>query len=160
MERLWAPWRMGYIKKHSDDAPCFLCAAAKGKRDARSHVLARGRTCFAILNKFPYSNGHLMITPYAHKGGIRELDDAERLELMSMAVDMQAALDHAFKPHGYNVGFNLGRVAGAGLLGHVHQHVVPRWNGDTNFLPVLGGVKVMPMTLDQVFQALKKALRR
>ncbi len=148
---------MKYIKGHKDSSPCFLCAALRSKRDGASLIVERGRSCFAILNRYPYANGHVMIAPNAHRGALVELTDAETLEMMELTRKMQHALDRAFKPHGYNLGMNLGRVAGAGLLGHVHQHLVPRWNGDTNFMPVTGGAKVMPMTLADVRRALVKA---
>ena len=160
MERLWAPWRIAYIKKHSDADPCFLCSAARGRRDVRTHTLLRGKRCFALLNKYPYSTGHVLVAPTAHKAALGELDDTERLELLTLAGEAQAALQKAFRPDGFNLGVNLGRVAGAGLLGHLHLHVVPRWSGDTNFMPVTGATHVMPMSLAQVDKALRKILGR
>jgi ATP adenylyltransferase len=148
---------MAYIKNHKDSTPCFLCAAARSKRDDLHHIVERGRVAFAILNRYPYSNGHLMIAPRAHRGSLAELTDEETLEIMDLTRKMQRALDRSVRPHGYNLGMNLGRVAGAGLLGHVHLHLVPRWNGDTNFMPVTAETKVMPMTLASVRRALKKA---
>ncbi|MBI4565936.1 MAG: HIT domain-containing protein [Planctomycetes bacterium] len=158
MERLWAPWRMPYIKSHSDRAKCFLCAGRRARRDDATFILRRGRACFAILNRFPYTNGHLMVAPNRHVSALETLNDEERIELIAMTGDMQRALDRAFAPHGYNLGMNLGRVAGAGLLGHLHLHVVPRWNGDTNFMPVTADTRVMPMSLTGVYRALKQAL--
>ena len=157
MDRLWAPWRMTYIKNHKDSTPCFLCAALRSKRDDVHHIVERGRSCFAILNKFPYANGHLMIAPNAHRGALEELTEDETLEMMELTRRMQRVLHRAYAPHGYNLGMNLGRVAGAGLLGHVHQHLVPRWNGDTNFMPVTAATKVMPASLADVRRALLKA---
>lgn len=151
---------MAYIAKHSDSDPCFLCAAMKGRTDRVTHVIARGRTCFAILNRYPYATGHAMVTPNAHRADIADLTGEESRELMTLAARVKGALARAFKPDGYNLGINLGRVAGAGLLGHVHLHVVPRWNGDTNFMPVTADVRVMPMTLPQVAAAIRKELRR
>src|SRR3990172_6079569 len=101
MERLWAPWRITYIKKHSDADPCFLCAAVRNRRDARTHTLRRGKRCFALLNRYPYSTGHVLIAPSAHKAALAELDDAERLELMTLAGEVQAALQKAFRPDGF-----------------------------------------------------------
>ncbi len=158
MERLWAPWRMTYIRAHSDKAPCFICAGAKRKRDRASLILARGRTCLTMMNRFPYNVGHLMIAPYAHKAALADLTADERAELLGMAAGAQRALDGAFKPAGYNLGINLGRVAGAGLPGHVHLHIVPRWDGDTNFMPVTAGTKVMPMGLDEAWRAIHRHL--
>jgi ATP adenylyltransferase len=151
---------MEYIKGHKDSAPCFLCAALRSKKDEVHHILERGRACFAILNKFPYANGHIMIAPNAHRGSLAELTPDETLDMMDLARSMQGALDKAFSPHGYNIGMNLGRVAGAGLLGHLHLHLVPRWNGDTNFMPVTAATKVMPMSLPAVRKALLKGGRR
>ena len=157
MERLWAPWRMTYIKGHKDSTPCFLCAAVKAKRDATHFIVERGRSCFAILNRYPYATGHVMIAPNAHRGSLVELTEDETIDMMDLTRKMQRALDKALAPHGYNLGMNLGRVAGAGLLGHVHQHLVPRWNGDTNFMPVTAETKVMPMSLAGVHRALRGA---
>ena len=150
---------MEYIKNHKDSSPCFMCAALKSKKYDVHHILERGRTCFAMLNKFPYANGHVMVAPIAHRGSLAELGEEETLEMMELTRAMQRALDKAFAPHGYNIGMNLGRVAGAGLLGHIHQHIVPRWNGDTNFMPVTAATKVMPMSLTAVWKALLKAGR-
>lgn len=160
MDRLWAPWRMSYIKKHSDKTPCFICSGVRAKRDRSNLILVRGRTCLTMMNRFPYNVGHLMVAPVAHKADLAALDDAERSEMLLMASQAQKALDGAFKPHGYNLGINLGRVAGAGLLGHVHLHLVPRWNGDTNFMPVTGETKVMPMSLGEAYAAVARGLKR
>jgi ATP adenylyltransferase len=160
VKTLWAPWRMPYIKSvRDDDGGCFFCAYLKQKKDAKNLILARGRTCFAILNRFPYNPGHLMIAPNEHKAELAELTTAELAELLGQARDMQDALARSFKPHGYNLGINLGRVAGAGVLGHIHLHVVPRWNGDTNFMPVTGGTKVMPISLAETWRTLQRALK-
>jgi ATP adenylyltransferase len=157
MDRLWAPWRMPYIKSHKDSAPCFLCAALRSKKDAAHYIVERGRTCVAILNRYPYATGHLMIAPNAHRGSLVDLTEDETLEMMELTCRMQRALERSLAPHGYNIGMNLGRVAGAGLIGHVHQHLVPRWNGDTNFMPVTAETKVMPMSLAAVRKALLMA---
>ncbi|MBI2899302.1 MAG: HIT domain-containing protein [Planctomycetes bacterium] len=158
METLWAPWRMKYIREASDER-CFFCEYLRQRRDARNLILRRGRTCFAILNRFPYNTGHLMVAPLAHKPTLHELGPEEMVELLDLARSMQSALDRFLKPHGYNLGVNLGRVAGAGVVGHVHLHLVPRWNGDTNFMPVVGGTKVMPMTLGESYRGLRRAMK-
>ena len=150
---------MSYIKNHKDSTPCFMCAALKSKRDDANYILERGRACFAILNRYPYANGHIMVAPNAHRGSLVELTQDEVAEMMELTIRMQRALDKAYAPHGYNLGMNLGRVAGAGLLGHVHQHIVPRWNGDPNFMPVTASTKVMPQSLAAVRKALLKAGR-
>jgi ATP adenylyltransferase len=156
MDRMWAPWRMAYLRKHSDKTPCFICAAVRQKRDRANLIVARGRTCLTMLNRFPYNVGHLMVAPLSHKADLAALTDEERAELLRAAAVAQNALHGAFKPHGYNLGINLGRVAGAGLLGHVHLHIVPRWDGDTNFMPVTGETKVMPMSLREAYAAIAR----
>lgn len=160
--RLWAPWRMTFLKKaHRKLSGCFFCDyAPRPKRDRENLVLLRGKSCFVVFNRFPYNSGHLMVAPLAHKGELSRLTAAERAELFDLLVRMQGLLDRALKPHGYNVGFNLGRAAGAGVPGHIHLHIVPRWDGDTNFMPVVGETKVVPQALDELYGTLQKALRR
>lgn len=143
MRQLWAPWRLEYIQSSPEEA-CFLCAAAAGEDDAGTLVVARDARCFVILNRFPYNSGHVMIAPYRHCGRLEDLGDADLLDLMRLTertVRVQARVLH---PDGYNIGLNLGRAAGAGVEDHLHIHVVPRWVGDTNFMPVLGETKVLP----------------
>ncbi|KAF0240695.1 MAG: hit family [Planctomycetota bacterium] len=159
MARLWAPWRMAYIKEAEKGEACFLCGLPKQKKDRENLILKRGKSCFVILNKYPYNNGHLLVAPYRHVADIEKLTNAESLELMRLTGRAKVALDRAMKPHGYNVGVNLGRAAGAGLPGHVHLHVVPRWNGDTNFMPLLGDTKVLPLTLAESWEMLARRLR-
>ena len=140
---LWAPWRLEYVT-HADELPgCFLCAEAAGEVD-ESLVVHRGRTAFVLLNKFPYSSGHLLVAPFAHTGELADLDDEAALEVHNLGLHGIEALRATFAPAGFNLGWNLGRVAGAGIVDHVHLHVVPRWAGDTSFMPVLGDVKVIP----------------
>jgi len=142
---LWAPWRLEYVATADEGDECVFCAEAEGRlEDAVSLVVHRGRRTFALLNKFPYSSGHLLVAPVRHLGRLEELDDDEALELHRTATAAMAALGSVYGPQGFNLGWNLGRVAGAGILDHVHQHVVPRWGGDTNFMPVLADVKVLP----------------
>jgi ATP adenylyltransferase len=156
MDRLWAPWRMEYIKSADDDNGCVFCLAAAGD-DAERLVVHRGAHAFALLNKFPYASGHFMVAPLRHVGDYGELSDEEVLELHRLASAGIGALAEAYAPQGYNVGWNLGRVAGAGVVDHVHQHVVPRWAGDTNFMPVLADVKVLPEHLEDVRRKLADA---
>jgi ATP adenylyltransferase len=142
---LWAPWRLEYIATADDQDGCVFCAEAAGELpEADSLVVHRGERCLVLLNKFPYSSGHLLVAPVRHVGGFGDLHAAEALELHGLAAQGMTALDAVYAPHGYNLGWNLGRVAGAGIVDHVHQHVVPRWGGDTNFMPVLADVKVLP----------------
>jgi ATP adenylyltransferase len=141
--QLWAPWRLEYIRQADELDGCVFCRAADGP-DEETLVVHRGEAAFVLLNRFPYSSGHLMVAPYRHAGDFGGLTDAEALEAHRLAAEGMTALSAAFSPEGYNVGWNLGRVAGAGIVDHVHLHVVPRWSGDTNFMPVLADVKVVP----------------
>jgi ATP adenylyltransferase len=156
MERLWAPWRMEYIKSADDENGCVFCLAAAGD-DAGRLVVRRGAHAFVLLNKFPYSSGHFMVAPIRHVGDYGELSDGEVLELHRLASAGIGALAKVYEPQGYNLGWNLGRVAGAGVVDHVHLHVVPRWAGDTNFMPVLADVKVLPEHLQETRSKLAEA---
>lgn len=157
MEHLWAPWRIQYILGERESG-CFFCRKSQESDDAKNHVLIRDRTCFALLNTYPYNAGHLMIAPYKHTGDIDDLAESELAELMSLTRRCKQLLGRAIKPHGFNIGINIGRTAGAGVLDHVHVHVVPRWDGDTNFMPVLADTHVVPQALDELYQLLKKNL--
>lgn len=160
MERLYAPWRMAYIEqpqKALSETGCVFCDAAASTNDVASLIVHRGESAFVILNKFPYNNGHLMVVPYQHTAALTDLADAATLELLTLAKAAQAALGQAMHPEGYNLGMNLGGAAGAGIADHLHLHVVPRWNGDTNFMPVLTDVKVMPDTLEHSCLLLRDA---
>jgi ATP adenylyltransferase len=143
VKELWAPWRLEYIKSADEDAGCVFCAATKGDDEERL-VVKRGLKAIVLLNKFPYSSGHFMVAPSRHLGEYGALDEDEVLELHALAAAGMRALAGLYAPQGYNLGWNLGRVAGAGIVDHVHLHVVPRWGGDTNFMPVLADVKVLP----------------
>ena len=155
MERLWAPWRMRYIEGADSGSLCIFCAKPAEKKDTENLILWRGDHTFIILNAFPYSNGHLMVSPYQHTANLDELTDDEMLELMSTTRFGVNLLKGAFKPDGFNIGINMGRVAGAGIADHVHIHIVPRWSGDTNFMPVLGDTRVIPESLQVVYERLK-----
>jgi ATP adenylyltransferase len=161
MERIYAPWRMSYVTG-CGDAPkpdgCVFCARAARPDDAANFIVHRGDTCFVILNAFPYANGHLMVLPYRHVARLAEMTAGEHAEMMTLAARMTETLDRVSSPDGYNVGMNLGGAAGAGIADHLHLHVVPRWNGDTNFMPVLGDVKILPETLGQVYAKITAAL--
>jgi ATP adenylyltransferase len=143
MKHLWAPWRLEYIKQADEQAGCVFCLAADAADD-EGLVVHRGEHAFVVLNKYPYSSGHLMVAPIRHVGEFGELDDREALEIHRFGQLGLVALAAVYEPQGYNLGWNLGRVAGAGVVDHVHLHVVPRWAGDTNFMPVLADVKVLP----------------
>jgi len=156
VERLWAPWRLEYIKSADEEGGCIFCVAASGD-DAERLVVHRSRHAFALLNKFPYASGHLMVAPLRHVGEYGELTDEEVLELHRVASAGMGALAETYAPQGYNLGWNLGRIAGAGVVDHVHLHVVPRWAGDTNFMPVLADVKVLPQHLEETRRTLAEA---
>ena len=142
-ERLWAPWRLEYIQSAAEQPGCVFCRAA-AMEDEEELVVHRGEQALVLLNRFPYASGHLLVAPYRHAADFGSLSDEEALELHRLAERGMAALAETFAPQGYNAGWNLGRVAGAGVVDHVHLHVVPRWAGDTNFMPVLADVKVLP----------------
>ena len=153
---LWAPWRLEYIQAADEQEGCVFCLAAAGDDEERL-VVHRGRRAFALLNKFPYASGHLMVAPYRHGVELGELDDEEALEIHRLAADALDALRATYRPDGSNLGWNLGRVAGAGIVYHVHLHVVPRWAGDTNFMPVLADVKVISEHLLETRRQLAEA---
>lgn len=164
-ETLWAPWRLNYIvsavKKDAADQPqdgCFLCRYRDDTHDAENYVVDRSEHSLIVLNRFPYNNGHLLIAPREHKASFEELGDTELLDLQVQLRRMVKLLSLVMGADGFNVGLNLGRVAGAGLPGHLHWHIVPRWNGDVNFMPVIGDTKVIPQSLDTLYQLLRADL--
>ena len=157
--QLWAPWRLEYVQAADEPAGCVFCLARDGDDDERL-VVHRGARAFVVLNKFPYSSGHVMIAPARHVGELGDLDDDEALEIHRLATGALAALAATLGPDGHNLGWNLGRVAGAGVVDHVHLHVVPRWAGDTNFMPVLADVKVLPEHLSATRRKLADAWPR
>lgn len=153
---------MAYITGESQKRTkgCIFCLKPKQKKDAKNLLVLRGREAFVIMNLFPYNNGHLMVAPYRHIGDLSKLRDSELLEMMNLARRCQRAIAATMRPDGFNLGFNLGRTAGAGIADHVHLHLVPRWNGDTNFMPVLAGTKVISEGLAQTYLRLKCALKK
>jgi ATP adenylyltransferase len=157
MDQLWAPWRLAYIanpKPPGADADCFICRGLAQTNDRDNLIVRRGAQSAVILNRFPYNNGHLLVAPNAHKGQLQELDQSEIAEMQQMLANLVTELNAAMRPDGYNIGLNLGRVAGAGLPGHLHWHLVPRWNGDTNFMPVVTDVKVISQSLESLYDLL------
>jgi ATP adenylyltransferase len=161
-DKLWAPWRMKYIEgiDTGDTGGCVFCALPAAGDDHAACIVHRGETCFAVLNAFPYNNGHLMVVPYRHTADFSDLTAATRLELMDTAELMMTIVKKTMRPDGFNVGMNLGRTAGAGIADHLHLHVVPRWNGDTNFMPVIGGVKVISESLQDTRDKLARAVKQ
>ena len=156
-KQLWAPWRMDYIRNHASTG-CFMCEAFSQSEDRENLIVRRGKTCAVMLNRYPYTNGHLMVAPYRHLPDLESMSQAERTELMDFAAWCTANLSRLMQPQGFNIGINLGEVAGAGLKDHVHLHVVPRWCGDTNFMPVFGETRVIPQALEEVWDQLHKQL--
>jgi ATP adenylyltransferase len=156
MKHLWAPWRMVYIKGAPKASGCLFCKTARARNDKGNLLLHRGRLCFVMMNRYPYNTGHLMIAPYRHVAALEDLTDKESADLLHLAGKCLRVLGRAMKPQGFNLGMNLGRVAGAGVLGHLHLHIVPRWSGDTNFMPVIGGTKVVAEALTDTYEMLLK----
>ncbi len=154
MDRLWAPWRMTYILDEDKPGGCIFCLAKDGK-GADDLVLGVGRYCTVMMNKYPYNNGHLLVAPRKHVGRLQELDHQEMAALLDAVRHATDVLDQVMEPDGYNVGLNLGRVAGAGIEDHLHFHVVPRWNGDHNFMTVLGEVRVIPEHIRTTYEKLR-----
>lgn len=167
-EHLWAPWRLSYIKSDKTttrpavemkwlagaDQTCFICQAVAGAGDREALVVKRTPRAIVILNRYPYNNGHLLVAPRRHLARLDLLDSAEQLDLMATMTAMVGKIEKAMSPEGFNIGLNLGRVAGAGLPGHLHWHIVPRWAGDTSFMPVVAGVNVIPQSLDALWELL------
>ena len=161
-DALWAPWRLDYIKTVSDGPKeCFLCTYAREPdKDAANLVVLRTATCSVVMNRYPYVNGHLLIAPYRHVAQLGDLEPQERSDMMELIVHAQKMLEQTMNPQGFNIGINIGRCAGAGVPGHVHAHVVPRWNGDSNFMSVVGNVRVIPQALEDTYRLLKDAARK
>jgi ATP adenylyltransferase len=155
-QRLWAPWRLEYIKATNTEG-CIFCQKPALGDDESALIPYRGKSCFVMLNAFPYNAGHVMVAPYAHIAALEELDGEVSSELVALTQLSLRGLASAYGPEGYNVGLNQGETAGAGFDDHVHLHVVPRWAGDTNFMPVVGDTRVLPEELGQTYAALRKA---
>ncbi|MBW1973663.1 MAG: HIT family hydrolase [Deltaproteobacteria bacterium] len=153
MKRLWAPWRMEYILKEKDDV-CIFCESFAEKKDRETLILFRGESSFIIMNRYPYNNGHLMVAPIRHIANLEDLSEKEKASIFSLIQLSIVCLKKALKPEGFNIGMNLGRIAGAGIEDHLHFHIVPRWAGDTNFMPVLSEVRVMPQLLQESYDQL------
>lgn len=159
MDRLWAPWRVGYIHNSKKTKSCLFCGVAKEKADKKNLVIFRSKHVFSILNKFPYNNGHLMVCPYRHIKDLGRLDAAETLDLFAVLNKMQLLLKSTLRPDAFNLGMNIGRVAGGGMPDHLHLHIVPRWKEDTNFMPALFSTKVISQSLEELYDNLFKRIR-
>lgn len=163
MERLFSPWRSKYIASFSEkntEGDCVFCRAEREHKDAKHLVIVRKRHCMVLMNLYPYNSGHLMIVPYTHTSWFGDLSKETYTEVMATASEMMEALSKVMSPHGFNFGANLGRVAGAGIDQHVHFHIVPRWNGDTNFMPVLADVKMVSEDMKQTYRRLRKVAQK
>lgn len=159
-ERLWAPWRMQYVSTAGKSSgECIFCAKPAEDADAANLIVWRSSACFVILNLYPYTSGHLMIAPYRHTRDLADLTDEEWLDMARLMRWCIRALEREYRPDGFNVGFNLGRAAGAGIEGHLHLHIVPRWHGDTNFMATIGETRVLPESLQQTYARLQRALQ-
>ena len=156
--RLWAPWRMPYIKSADEPQGCLFCRVARARDDRKNLVVHRGALALVMLNRYPYNPGHLMVAGLSHAASLADLTPAERQALVEAVILAERALASEYRPHGLNLGANLGRVAGAGFPGHLHVHLVPRWNGDTNFMPVVAKTKVLPESLARTWSRLRKAM--
>lgn len=160
MKQLWAPWRLEYIVSEEKPDGCIFCIFPQEDEDEKNLILCRGKHAFVIMNRFPYSNGHLLVPPYRHIADMTELTDEENLEIMQLTQKCCKVLKTICKPDGFNIGINMGTAAGAGIADHLHLHVVPRWNGDTNFMPVFADVKVIPQALETTYKLLKEQFDR
>lgn len=158
LERLWAPWRMRYLRGAHEPAGCLFCRAARSRADRRNLVLARRPQALLMLNRYPYSPGHLMVAVRRHAGRFYRLTAAERADLLDLTALAERALGVEYEPHGVNYGVNVGRVAGAGFPGHLHLHLVPRWDGDTNFMSTVAGTRVLPESLAETWKRMRRAL--
>jgi ATP adenylyltransferase len=159
MERLWAPWRLQYVTQDKPEGGCIFCDKPKLGDDRAAYIVRRGTAAYVMLNAFPYNNGHLMIAPFAHTSALEDLPAETLNEMMALAQDCTRILKAEFRAEGLNLGFNLGTCAGAGIKDHLHLHLVPRWSGDTNFMPVIADVRVIPQSLDQTFEIISSAFK-
>jgi len=161
MDRLWAPWRKVYIRPEGKKRPgCVFCRLLRNRRNRANPILVRTAHSFAVLNLYPYNNGHVLVLPKRHVKGVEHLTGRERLDWLELYARIEKALRKALRPDGINMGMNLGKAAGAGIPGHLHLHVVPRWKGDVNFMPVIGQTKVISESLESVHRELSKILQK
>ncbi len=163
MDKLWAPWRFKYIAQLKNKFPkrgCVFCKIAAEKKDKKNYIVVRTEYSYSVLNIYPYNTGHLLIVPYRHVNDLVKLRREERGDLLDLLESMKTLSDKILKPGGYNIGINLGRIAGAGFPGHIHIHLVPRWDGDVNFMPIIGNAKVMSLSLKTVFDKLQHAYQK
>ena len=154
MNHLWTPWRSKYINESKDKGQCIFCEAARGSDDAKTFVVYRGASTFVILNRYPYTSGHLMIAPYLHASRLRQCDPATTQEMMELVRQAESILEEVYRPGGINLGMNLGEAAGAGIEQHIHMHVLPRWSGDANFMTSVASTRILPELLEDTYAKL------
>lgn len=157
MDHLWTPWRMKYIEDHDHEGGCIFCLAVEAKDGDENLVFFRGDTVYMILNRYPYTSGHVMCVPYAHVSRLHDLSEQARVEMMALTSKAVEVLQKVYTPDGFNVGLNLGAMAGAGVADHLHMHIVPRWLGDTNFMSTVGETRVVPESLTETYRRVKAA---
>jgi ATP adenylyltransferase len=156
MDQLWAPWRLEYIQGPDEDG-CVFCVNDASVADKERLIVVRRDYCYVMMNRYPYSNGHLMVSPFRHCGDVADLEQGEVLEIHQLMVDSQRVLREVCAAQGFNVGWNLGRAAGAGIADHIHMHIVPRWAGDSNFMPILADTRIIPQHIERTYSILAKA---
>ncbi|MFZ0954706.1 MAG: HIT domain-containing protein [Candidatus Sulfotelmatobacter sp.] len=160
MDYLWTPWRYAYVSSAGKTQECVFCDAVKDRDDSRTHIVYRGERCFVILNAYPYTPGHVMVVPYAHLDELQKLPPEAAHEMMELSQRMETVLRELYHPDGINLGMNIGKAAGAGIAGHIHMHVLPRWVADANFLSVVGETRILPETLDVTWKRISGALAK
>jgi ATP adenylyltransferase len=158
MDYLWTPWRYAYITAAGSATGCIFCEAPKVKDDEKTLIVHRARHCYVILNAYPYTNGHVMVVPYVHLDELQKLPAEPAAEMMALTQRIEGVLRNLYRPDGINLGMNIGKAAGAGIAGHIHMHVLPRWVADANFMSVVGEVRVLPETLDMTWKKIRDAL--
>jgi len=160
MNHLWSPWRMEYIESTNKEDRCIFCIAQANQDSAENLIAHRGELAYVILNRYPYTSGHLMVVPFEHKASLEELDPVTRAEMMELTTRCMTVLRKVYNPQAFNMGANIGEAAGAGVKGHVHLHIVPRWRGDTNFMSTLGASRVLPELLGDTYQRIKNGFQK
>jgi len=160
MDYLWTPWRYAYVTTVEKDSICIFCELPKTGDDAKAHIVYRAQHCYIVLNNYPYTSGHVMIVPFAHLDGLQKLPEVTAQEMMVLSQKTESALRRIYSPDGINLGMNIGRAAGAGVAGHVHMHMLPRWVGDTNFMTVTGESRVLPEALQETYGRIRAAMER
>ena len=156
MNHIWSPWRMEYIENNKEDG-CVFCTAQAKEDNAENLIAFRAERSYVILNRYPYTSGHLMVNPFEHKANLEDLDSATRAEMIELTSRCTTVLQKIYNAQGFNIGVNIGEAAGAGVVGHVHIHIVPRWSGDTNFMSSVGGVRVLPEALEDTYKRVREA---